>query len=68
MKDGSPFAVAAVWEVWRDPASGEDRRTFAVLTCEPNEMMASIQDRMPVILHPGDYRRWLSDAEDPRDY
>jgi putative SOS response-associated peptidase YedK len=68
MKDGAPFALAAIWDRWRDPAlGGDERRTFAVLTCPPNEMMATIHDRMPVILEPQDYARWLSSEEDPRD-
>jgi putative SOS response-associated peptidase YedK len=68
MKDGAPFALAAIWDRWRDPSiGGEERRTFAVLTCPPNELMATIHDRMPVILHPQDYERWLSNEEDPRD-
>lgn len=67
MKDGSPFALAAIWEIWRNPATGEDLRTFAIITCAPNPMMAEIHDRMPVIVDPGDYRRWLSDEPDPRD-
>ncbi len=40
-------------------------RTFCVLTCEPNEMMATIHNRMPVTLAPADYSRWLMD-EEPR--
>lgn len=69
MKSGEPFALAAIWGAWRDPAlGGEERRTFCVLTCVPNEMMATIHNRMPVILHPADYTRWLSDIEeDPHD-
>jgi putative SOS response-associated peptidase YedK len=57
---------AAISE-WRNPATPEDIRTFATLTCEPNEMMATIDDRIPVILHPEDYMRWLSEEQDPRD-
>jgi len=68
MKDGAPFALAAIWDSWRDPAlGGEERRTFCILTCEPNALMATIHDRMPVILNPEDYARWLSAEEDPRD-
>ena len=52
--------------MWREPKTGEDIKTFAVLTCEPNEMMATIHDRMPVVLHSSDYRRWLMDP-DPSD-
>ena len=67
MKTGEPFALAAIWDSWRD-AKGEEHRTFAVLTCPPNEMIATIHDRMPLILHPEDYTRWLSDLEpDPHD-
>lgn len=68
MADGSPFCLAAIWDTWRDTATGEDFRTFCVLTCEPNAMVAAIHDRMPVILHRSDYQRWLDPEErDPRD-
>jgi putative SOS response-associated peptidase YedK len=36
---------------------------FAFLTCEPNPLVAPLYPKaMPVVLHPGDYDRWL-DAE-----
>lgn len=67
MKDGELFALAAIWERWRDP-EGFEHKTFAIITCPPNELMATIHDRMPVIIDPADYTRWLSDIEeDPRD-
>ncbi|MBP2443786.1 putative SOS response-associated peptidase YedK [Rhizobium leguminosarum] len=65
MADDSPFALAGIADTWRDPATGADMRNFAVVTCPPNEMMASIHDRMPVILHREDYERWLSPEPDP---
>src|SRR5262245_26500441 len=49
LKDDSTFAFAGLWERWRDPASGKDVRTFAIITCAPNEKVAAIHDRMPVI-------------------
>lgn len=67
MKDGSPFALAGIWDNWRDPGTGEVIRTFCVVTCEPNDLMATIHDRMPVIIHPDDYARWLGEETDPRD-
>jgi putative SOS response-associated peptidase YedK len=67
MKDGAPFGIAGIWENWKEPASGEWIRTFAVVTTDANEMVAEIHDRMPTILAPGDYARWLSDEPDPRD-
>ena len=42
-------------------------RTFAVITTNANELVAEIHDRMPAILRPEDYERWLSDEPDPRE-
>jgi putative SOS response-associated peptidase YedK len=68
MKSGDPFALAALWESWRHPESGEIIRTFCVITTEANELLAQIHDRMPVIIPPGAYDRWLSPVEpNPRD-
>ena len=68
MGDGSAFGLAGIWENWKDPASGEFIRTFCVLTCPANELIASIHDRMPVILPPDAYHRWLSPLDpDPSD-
>jgi putative SOS response-associated peptidase YedK len=67
MKDGSPFGIAGIWENWKEPASGAWMRTFAVITTEANEIVAPIHDRMPAILAPADYVRWLSDEPDPRE-
>ena len=46
---------------------GEWVRTFAVITTDANELVADIHDRMPVILKPEDYDRWLGLEPDPRD-
>ena len=67
MKDGSPFGIAGLWENWKDLASGEWIRTFAVITTDANELVGNIHDRMPAILAPEDYTRWLSDEPDPCD-
>jgi len=67
MKDGSPFGIAGLWENWKDPATGEWIRTFAVVTTDANELVADIHNRMPAILAPDDYDRWLSEEPDPRD-
>jgi putative SOS response-associated peptidase YedK len=52
---------------WKEPASGAWIRTFAVITTNANELVAEIPDRMPLILAPDDYTRWLSGEPDPRD-
>ena len=67
MKDRSPFGLAGLWENWKDPATGEWVRTFAVITTNANTLVSTIHDRMPAILSPQDYDRWLSDELDPRE-
>ena len=67
MKDGSPFGIGGLCENWRDPTSGEWVRTFAIITTDANELVAEIHDRMPLILAPTDYARWLSEEPDPGD-
>src|SRR4051812_38688392 len=67
MKDGRPFGLGGVWENWKDPASGEWTRTFAIITTDANELVDNIHDRMPLILALSDYAEWLSDCPDPRE-
>lgn len=67
LKSGEPFALAGVWETWRDAATDARIRTFAIVTCEANDMMSKIHDRMPVVLRREDYDRWLSEEPDPAD-
>ena len=58
------FAMAGLWDTWRD-AEGRETRTFTILTCAPNDLMASIHNRMPVILRPEDEDVWLDPTTQP---
>jgi putative SOS response-associated peptidase YedK len=42
-------------------------RTFVLLTTPANELISGIHDRMPAILKPADYERWLGIETDPQD-
>src|SRR6516164_5387258 len=66
-RDEGSLAVwhRGLWENWKDPATGEWVRTFAILTTPANDLVARIHDRMPAILKPADYERWLSLEPDP---
>jgi putative SOS response-associated peptidase YedK len=55
---GEPFAFAGLWERWT-LAEGDPLHTFTILTTEAAEAIRSIHPRMPVILPPGAWRRWL---------
>jgi len=63
-RDGAPLALAGVWSAWRDPLSEEWLRSCAIVTTTPNELMARIHDRMPVILAPKDWELWLDPGLD----
>jgi len=68
MKSGEPFALAGIWEGWRHPETDDVVRTFCIITTAANDMIDAFHDRMPVILPPAAYDRWLSAIEpDPHD-
>jgi len=58
LKSGGLFAFAGLWESWNGPEG--ELRSFSLITTAPNELMARIHDRMPVILPRAHYARWLS--------
>jgi len=65
LRDHRPFAMAGIWDSWKNPETEDICRTFSVITTRANPMMARIhnkKERMPVILKKQDERRWLSDS------
>jgi len=52
------FAFAGLYETMRDPL-GHERGTFAVITTEPNELVAGLHDRMPAILARDQEESWI---------
>ncbi len=62
MQDRRPFAFAGLWEVWQPP-DGSRLKTCTIITTEPNELLATIHNRMPAILGPADYDAWLQPDE-----
>ena len=56
--DNGLFAFAGIWEHWTSP-DGSELESAAILTTEPNAMMAQIHTRMPVVIKPDDFTRWL---------
>jgi len=58
-RDGEPLALAGLWAGWREPDTGAVRRTFSIVTTTPNEAVATLHDRMPVVLERETWDRWL---------
>jgi putative SOS response-associated peptidase YedK len=76
MTDGEPFAFAGLWEKWQprgsaddissdtsgDTCGGDAIESCTIITTDANDLVAPVHDRMPVIIDPADYARWLDPA------
>ena len=63
-----PLAFAGLWSAWSERTSEAPALlTCAILTTTPNETMATIHDRMPVILTPEAWGLWLDRQSDPSE-
>jgi len=60
----TPFAFAGLWEYWQSP-HGDEILSCTIITTQPNQFMADIHNRMPVILPRQAYEQWLDPAEQP---
>ena len=66
-KGGGLIAFAGLMEMWHEPG-GSELDTGAVLTTAANDQIAAIHDRMPVVIRPEDFARWLDcKGQEPRD-
>ena len=67
VRDVPAFAFAGLTEHWSSP-EGSTLDSCTIITTMANSLMQSIHHRMPVILDPADYDRWLDPArQDPQD-
>ena len=65
MEGDEPFAFGALWEAWKPRGGdGDWLITCSLITTDANSLLAGIHDRMPVIVSPGDYARWLGESGD----
>ncbi len=61
-----PFTFAGLWEQWQDP-NGTTLSSCAIITTAANEDLSTLHHRMPVVVEPGDYARWLAPQTDKTD-
>jgi putative SOS response-associated peptidase YedK len=63
LKSHEPFAMAGLWDTWRNKETAEERRTYTVITTDANQLMEHIHNtkkRMPVILPKKEEQTWLT--------
>ncbi len=58
--DGQPMAFAGLWERWQPPGA-DPLETTTIITTSSNDVLRDLHDRMPVILPPLLWDRWLGD-------
>jgi putative SOS response-associated peptidase YedK len=62
-RDGSPaLTVAGLWDEWKNPDTSEPLKSYTMIICGPNDFVAKVHDRMPVLLTEDDFESWLSGA------
>jgi putative SOS response-associated peptidase YedK len=60
-RDGAPLITAAgLWDEWRNRETGERIKSCSMIITEPNDFVAEVHDRMPVLLQPEQFDHWLS--------
>lgn len=62
--DGGLLLFAGLYESWK-PSPTEKERTFTIITTEANSTVASVHDRMPVILPSEAVDEWLYPRAEP---
>lgn len=74
LKDRPQFALAGLWDRWKDPDSGKVLQTFSIVTCEGNDLLRRIHNnpkmegpRMPVILAAAEEDMWLAPVRTAAD-
>lgn len=64
LADEEVFALGGIYNIWTDKTTGEELKTFSIVTTEANELMAHIHNtkhRMPVVLNKDIRNDWLKD-------
>jgi len=62
LASGKPFAFAGLWEFW-NALDGSSVLSCTIITTQPNSLLQTIHNRMPVILAESAYPQWLDPGE-----
>ena len=60
-RDGSPvLTVAGLWDEWKNVETGEMLKSCTMIITAPNDFVAEVHDRMPVLLGEKEFEPWLN--------
>ncbi len=51
--------MAGLWDEWKDPETRQPLKSCTMIICGPNEFVAEVHDRMPVLLAEKNFEPWL---------
>jgi putative SOS response-associated peptidase YedK len=60
LKDGELLGFAELYDIWKDPKTGKEIKSYTIITTQPNELVGTVHGRMPVILNKEDEESWLN--------
>src|SRR3989338_1574904 len=63
LKSVDLFSFAGLYDIWKD-ARGKEISSYTIITTGPNELIAPIHNRMPVILEKESEEKWLEESAD----
>ena len=66
LRSEEPFAFAGLWEHWKSP-EGQEIYSYTIITTSPNELVAPVHNRMPVVLPRDGEGAWLDPQTHPAD-
>jgi putative SOS response-associated peptidase YedK len=61
------IAFAGLWDAWRPGPDAPPLWTYTIVTTDASDDLRELHDRMPVVLQPGDWTRWLDDSAAPSE-
>lgn len=64
LKECENFFFAGIYSNWINKATGEMRRTMAIVTTAPNSLVEVVHHRMPVMIPPGNEKIWMDNTAD----
>lgn len=62
LKDRDTFYFAGLFDIWHK-GEKEEQKSFTIITCTPNSYMATIHNRMPVILERDEEKPWIKEQD-----
>jgi putative SOS response-associated peptidase YedK len=62
IKGETVFYYAGLFNYWNNPENGDKLLTYSIITTEPNDLVAQVHHRMPLIVDQDFKKSWMEEA------